>query len=813
MTTATTATLANKEHRYIGKPVKRHDGFEKVTGQAQYAGDIKLSGMLYAKMKTSPHAHARILSIDASRARALPGVRSVITGEHGTAKVGIYMQDKSVIATDYVRYAGEVVAAVAADTLRIAEQAIELIEVEYEPLPALLDVCEAAAEGAPLIHPDLGSYAHSEGVFFPEPGTNIANHTRIRRGNMEAGFAEADIILENTFSQKQVFHVPLETHVTIVQWALDDQIKIWCSGQSPFSVRDLFAIGFEIDRNKIEVNIPFVGGGFGGKAGIHLEPLVGLLSRAAGGRPVKLVPTREEECATLPCRQGQFARIKTGCKKDGTIVAEAVEILWDAGAYADYGVNIGRASSTSACGPYYIPNVCIDAKTVYTNKLFGTAYRGFGHPECFFAIERQRDLMARELGMDPTDFRLKNMLYPGLTTVTGELVTENTGRPDKCLKSAARMIDLHTPYTEAEKAEMRLSGKYRAKAACVLQKAPAMPTWSASSALVQMNEDGSVRISVSGVDYGQGTYTVLQQIVAERLNLPIEKVNINRSVNTTLSPYDWQTVASRMTVICGMAVADAADDLKRQTLEIAAIALRASVHEIALGEGYVYVMQNPHLRVGFDKLAIGYVYENGNAIGGPLIGRGRAIAQGLSNLDPETGQGKAAIDWTYGAHAVELEVDTNTGDIEVLQFANCLDVGQVMNEQLLRGQTVGGILQGIGCALSEAVNYNDQGKMITNNFTDYKIPTFKDMPGEIKLDVVQTPQLDGPYGARGAGEHPLISVTAVIANALANATGAQFHDLPLSATRVHAKLEELREGQVNEIAEGMENFEPTACTA
>ena len=780
----------SQEFRYIGKPIKRDDGPEKVTGTAQYAGDLVLPGMLHAKLKTSPHAHARILNIDTSAAEALSGVRAVITGEHGSVKVGIYMQDKSVIATDTVRYAGEIVAAVAADDKETAAKAADLINVEYEPLPVLTDVCEAVKPEAMLIHPHLGTYHHTKGVFFPEPGSNIANHTRIRRGDLDAGFAEADLIIENTFEQKQILHVPLETHVTIVQWGVGNKVRIWSSGQSPFSVRDLFAIAFDIPRANIEVNIPYVGGGFGGKAGIHLEPLVGLLSKAAGGKPVKLEPTREEECMTLPCRQGQFARIKTGCTKEGKIVAEAVEILWDAGAYADYGVNIGRASATSACGPYRIPNICVDAKTVYTNHLFGTAYRGFGHAEVFFAVERQRDLMAKELGMDPTEFRLQNLLYPGDETITGELITENTGSPDKCLRRAVELIDAQTPYTAAEKEEMAKTGKFRGKAAAVLQKAPAMPTWSASSALVQMNEDGTVRISVSGVDYGQGTYTVLRQIAAERLKMPIEDVYINKVVSTPLSPYDWQTVASRMTSICGMAVLEACDDLIKQVKEIGSTALRASAHEVEFDNAEVYVRQNPHCRVAFNKLAIGYVYENGNAIGGPIIGRGKAIAQGLSNLDQFTGQGKAALDWTYGAHAVEIEVDCTTGDIEVLQMATVIDAGRVMNEELLRGQVVGGVLQALGCTFSEVIRHDAQGRMLTRNFTDYKIPTIKDTPQKMFSDFVETPQLDGPYGARGAAEHPLISVTATVANALANATGLEFHDLPLSADRIWTKLQE-----------------------
>ncbi len=779
------------EYRYIGKSVPRHDGFEKVTGTAPYVADLKLNGLLHARLKTSPHAHARILSIDTGKAEALPGVRAVITGRQGAAKLGIYMVDRSIIATDKVRYFGEVVAAVAAEDPETAAKAVDLIEVEYEPLPAVLDVKEAVKPESPLVHEKLGEYSHIKGVFFPVAGTNISSHIKVRKGDVEEAFRRADVVLENVFEQPQVFHIPLETHGTIVQWGIGNKIKIHSSSQSPFSIRDLFSVAFNLPKTNIEVNVPYVGGGFGGKSGIHLEPLVGLLSKAAGGRPVKLIPTREEECATLPCRQGLVARIKTGATKEGRIIAEEVEYLWDAGAYADYGVNIGRAGAVTGCGPYDIENVKVDSKTVYTNHVFGTAYRGFGHPEVFFGIERQRDLMAKALNMDPVEFRLKNLLMPGSRTITGELITENTGRPDLCLKQAAEAIGLHTPYTPEEKEQFEKTGKYRAKAAAVLQKSPAIPTWCATSALIQMNEDGTVRLSVGGVDYGQGTYTVMQQIVAERLHIPIEKIGVSHTINTNLSPYDWQTVASRMTVLCGNAVCEACDDMKEQILEMGSVILRAAKHEIALGEECVYVKQNPHQRVGFSKLAMGYTFENGNAIGGPLIGRGKAIAQGLTTLDPETGQGKTALDWTYGAHAVEIEVDTNTGDIDILHMVSSLDIGQVMNEALLRGQVVGGALQGIGTTFSEAVYYDGKGRLLTRNFTDYKIPTFKDAPGKVEVMSVETPQLDGPYGARGCGEHPLISVTAVIANALANATGAEFYDLPLSADRVYRKLHDL----------------------
>ncbi len=785
--------MAKSEEKYIGKGILRHDSYEKVTGAAMYVGDVKLNGMLHAAMKTSPHAHAKIVRIDTAKAEGMEGVRAVVTGQDSNVMVGIYMIDRYAIAVDKVRYYGEVVAAVAADTEEIARAAVDLIDVEYEPLPVLQDVREALKPDAPLVHENSADYTWAKGVFFPEPGKNIASHIKIRKGNAEEAFKKADVVVENTYEQPQVFHIPLETHTSIVQWGINDKVKIYSSSQSPFSVRDLFSVAFGLPKTNIEVNVLYVGGGFGGKSGIHLEPLVGLLSKKAGGKPVKMVPTREQECATLPCRQGLVARIKTGATKEGRIIAEEAEYLWDGGAYADYGVNIGRAGAVTGCGPYDIDNVKIDSVTVYTNHVFGTAYRGFGHPEVFFGIERQRDLVAQALGMDPQEFRMKNLLMPGSKTVTGEIITENTGRVDLCLKAVGEKIGLDRGYTPEERAEFKRTGKYRGKAAAVLQKSPAMPTWSASSALVQMNEDGTVRISVGGVDYGQGTYTVLQQIVAERLHMPIERVSISHEINTNLTPYDWQTVASRMTVLCGNAVCEACDDLKEQLIEMGSIVLRAAKHEVALGDECVYVKQNPYQQVPYNKICMGYTYENGNSIGGPLIGRGKAIAQGLTNLDPETGQGKTALDWTYGAHAAEVEVDAETGDVRVLEIVSCLDVGRVMNEALLRGQVVGGVLQGIGTTLSEAVYYDQQGRLLTRNFVDYKIPTFKDIPDKTGVMYVETPQMDGPYGARGIGEHPLISVTSVIANAVANATGAQFHTVPLTADRVYAKLHEKEE--------------------
>ena len=778
------------KYDYVGKGVTRLDGTEKVTGQAQYVNDIKLQGMLYAKIKTSPYAHALIKSIDISKAKALPGVKAVLTGKDAYQKLGIYMIDRPILACHKVRYYGEAVAAVAAIDLETAEKAIGLIEIVYEELPVVQDVEEALKPESPLVHEDITSNKWMENVFSPVIGTNIANLFKIRKGNLEKGFEEADIVVENTFTQPQVLHVPMETHNVIAKWSVGNKIKVWSSAQAPFAIRDLMSVALEIPKQDIEVIVPFVGGGFGGKAGIHLEPLVALLSKAANGKPVKLCPTREEETSTLPCRQSLLARIKTGVKKDGKIVAEKIEYLWDAGSYADYGVNIGRAAGYSAAGPYEIDNVYVDSYTIYTNHIFGTAYRGFGHAEFFWAVERQRELTAKALNMDSFEFRMKNLLKPGSKTITGEIITENTGNVQECLRVIKESIGWGTEKSEEEKANEMKTGKYKGRGIAVLHKAPAMPSWSATSALIQMNEDGSVKFNVGGIDYGQGTYTVLAQIIAERLHIPLEKIHVVNETNTDTAPYDWQTVASRMTVLAGNAIIEACDDLVEQIYELGAIVLHAGKHELAIGDQCVYVKQHPENMLPYNKIAIGYVYENGNSIGGPLIGRGKSIAQGLSFLDKETGQGKPALDWTFGAHGIELEVDKNTGDIEILKIASAFDVGHVMNKMLLEGQVVGGIIQGLGTALCESMIYDNKGRLLTRNFVDYKIPTMQDLPGKIELHFIETPQLDGPYGARGCAEHPMISITSVIGNAIADATGVEIFELPFTADKVYMALNE-----------------------
>ena len=775
---------ANSETlRQIGRSPVRHDVADKLTGAALYVSDMILPGMLYAQVKKSPHARAKIRRIDVSRAKRLPGVRAILTGHDLDYRLGLYVVDKDILAKNEIRHFGEAVAAVAADTLAIAHEAVELIEVDYEILTPILNHMDALAPGAPLVHPDLASYDFVEAAFSPQPGTNIANLTKCRKGDVEKGFAEAEWIVEREYTNPSVQHVPMETHVAIAQWKSGDRVDIWTSAQSPFTVRDLFCHTFKLPLNNVRVVIPNVGGGFGGKAGIHLEPLVACLSRKAGGRPVKFQATREEEFSLLPCRSALTYRIKTGVLADGRIIAQKMEMFWDAGAYADYAVNVTRATGYSAAGPYEIPNAWVDAYTVYTNKPYGTAYRGFGHVEFFWGLERHMELVAQTIGMDPLEFRRKNLLKPGAITLTGEVITRHNGDVRKCLDSVAKAIG-YGALTPAEKAREARTGLKIGKGVATLHKAPAMPPFTATSVVVKMNSDGTVIANVGLTDIGQGSTTAFAQIAAERLRFPLNKVRVTIEKDTDRDPYDWQTVASKGLMLTGNALILACADLLDKAYQTAAQALRADVCDLDHDGDKIFIVHRPEISVTFAQLSIGYSYPDGGAIGGPLIGVGRYTAQGLTNLDKGSGQGLPALDWTYGAHGIIVEVDPTTGAYHILKIASAYDVGKAINLESVRGQCIGGMVQGLGTALCEGYIYDQQGHLLNPSFTDNKIPTCKDLPDEIDCIIVETPQLDGPYGARGVGEHPMISVAPALGNAIRSATGAELTHMPIRSEDV-----------------------------
>ncbi len=762
--------------RSIGESVARLESAEKVTGRARYVGDIQFPGLLHAALVTSPHAHAGIVSIDTSAARNAPGVLAVVTGEDFPWNLGIYLGDKPPLARKVVRHFYEPVAAVVAESEAAARAAAALVKIKYEPLPPVLSPREALKPGAPILHEDMAAYRHIPAIM-PEPGTNVANRSRIRKGDVKRAFEEADVVAEVDVSFPPGDHGAMEPRGSIAEIRPDGSVVVISSTQAPFVVRSLLSIGFGIPAGKIAVIAPYLGGGFGGKAGIQLEGLAYLLSKSVGGRPVKLVNKREEDMATSPGHIGLESTVKIAATKDGRILGMDLLYLFDSGGYADYAVNISRAAAISCTGPYRVENVRCDSLCVYTNHPFATAYRGFGHIELATAIERAIDVLAEKLDMDPVELRLKNAVKAGDTTPTGSVLDLNTGDLAACIKKTAGMIN----WSEGSRKETG-DGKVRAKGIACLWKAPAMPTNADGGAVITFNEDGSVNVITGAVEIGSGATTAIAQIAAERLKLDLDKIHVAAELDTRRHPHDWATAASRTTFMVGRAVVEACDDAISQIRNTAAQVLHCLPQELEVSGGRVFLPDFPEVGLDLAGVALGYVYENGHAVGGQVIGRGRYISRRLTEIDPETGHGHPALEWTLGAQAVEVELDLRDGSFKVVVAASTLDVGKVINPAIARGQVTGAIQMALGFASKEGFTFNDRGQVTNGSLRTYKLPRIGDDP-KYYIDFVETPQRDGPYGMRGMGEQGIIAIPAALANAVSRAIGKPVNTLPVTAER------------------------------
>ncbi len=760
-------------YRYIGKSVTRADARDKVHGRTRYTDDVWLPGMLHASVVSSSHAHAEILSIEKAAALEMPGVRGVFTGEDFPVLVGLYLGDKPALARHRVRYFGEPVAVVVADTERQALAASKKVRVDYKALPAVHSPKEALSPEAPILHPDMEDYVRIPAII-PEPGSNVANRTKIRKGDIDGAFGEAEVVVEGQFEFPPADHAAMEPRITIAEIQKGGQIIIRTSTQSPYGVRVIMSRCLNIPIGKITVIAVAVGGGFGGKAGIQLEPLAYLLSRALDGRPVRLANTREQDLVGSPGAPGLVSRVKLGAKRDGTLLAADIEYLFDSGGYADYAVNVSRAAAYSSSGPYRIPNLHTDSLCVYTNHPFATAYRGFGHIEMSYTIERGMDLLAAKLEMDPLELRLKNAIQAGDRTPSNNVLDGNTGDLKECLRRAAAAV-------EWSKGNFRKIDDYRvrAKGVSAFWKAPAIPTFTDAGAVLSFNEDGSCNLITGAMEIGQGTLTGLAQIVAEALKMDPGLVHVVPEVMTDRSTHDWTTAASRTLFMVGRAALGAVEDAVAQLKQIAAGPLRCPVEDLVVADGKVFLSDDPECGLPLSEVCLGYVYPNGNAVGGPVIGRGRYIARHLTHLDPETGEGRPGLEWTLGAQAVEVEVDLRDGTYRVLKCACAMDVGKVINPDLARGQIVGAMAMGIGYTTREAFDFDDQGRVLNTKLRDFKILRYGEHP-EYSVDFVETPQQDGPFGARGLGEQGIIGMPGALASAFSRAVGSQLHRLPIT---------------------------------
>lgn len=769
--------------RSVNKSVPRRESWDKVTGKQKYLNDFNSSDLLYGALKLSNQAHAKIVSIDISRAKAHQGVRKVLTGDDIDRNLGLYLGDKPAIAKGKVRHHGETVALVIADTLEDAEYAVNLIDVVYETLEAVSSPLDALKEDAPVIHEDLGEYNHIDAII-PEPGTNVANRTKIRKGDWEKAMSESDFTVEDTYSFPPGDHVAMEPRVAMAKISSDGYITIHSSTQAPYVVKELLSKFFDLDPGKITIIAPPVGGGFGGKAGIQLEGLAYLASKAAGGRPVKITNSREADMMASPGHIGLQAKVKIGANKDGKIMSGKYEFIFDSGAYADYAVNISRAAAISCTGPYNVENVFCDSICAYTNHPFATAYRGFGHIELAFAVERILDKLADKLGIDPLELRQINSIKEGHRAPTSQKMNKNTGDLVGCLEKVKETINWSTDVEVVEEGKI-----VRAKGVGCLWKAPAMPTTSDAGAILTFNEDGTINVNTGIVEIGQGTKTGIAQIVAEKFKTTADDVHVIFDVNTSVSPHDWATAASRGLMMGGMAASHAADDALKQIKRTASIPLRCAPHDLEVENGMVFLPDEPEVCIPLSQVVHGYMYPNGNAIEGQIIGRGRYISRRLSFINPETGEGEPALEYVLGAQAAEVEVNLIDGSYKVINFSSCMDVGKVINPDIARGQVVGAIGMGVSFTRFEGFEFNSRELIQNNDLRLYKIMRYDDEPN-YNIDFLTTPQMDGPYGARGLGEQGIIGVPGAITNALSRALGKDFNHLPVTPEAVWKKIKE-----------------------
>jgi carbon-monoxide dehydrogenase large subunit len=663
----------------VGKPVPPEDTALKVSGTALYTFDWTLPGTLHAKLVTSTFPHAKIVNISTDRAMEVPGVAVILTGKDMPFRVGMYAGDRDLLAVEKVRWAGHPVALVVAETIEAAERAAEMVDVEYEALPAVFDPVEALKPDAPLLHERMEEYKHAP-VFYPVPGTNIANRFRLVHGDADKGLEQAEEIVEEEFRVSHVSHAYMETQAVVAQAYRDGTYEIWTSCQSPFVVRQIVSEALKVPYNKVTVRVPFVGGGFGGKAGLQWEALIALASKAAGYKPVKLVLSRKENFASSASREGVVANVKAGFMKDGKCVAYKVRFVLDAGAYADYTVNVSRAMGYSAEGVYEVPNVYCESLAVYTNKIPTTAMRGFGYSESNWVLEQVFERAAKKLGMDSAKLRRMNLLRPGESqTATGERVREDVGDPRKVLQTVLEGIDWNGKVGQPSQ-----PWKVKARGFALCVKGPSQPPNASSSAIVKFNEDVSIDLIIGTGNFGQGTATALSQLVADQFGIPVERVRVDPLRDTGKSAYTWQTVGSRGLFTDGVATLRACEDAKSQILDLASQVLRLPRAELELTEGAVRAKGRPWVTLALKDLVFGYVYPNGNTIGGPVIGKGTYTSSLNSFLDPQTGQGVPTIFHTFGGTAVDIELDLVTGTIEVEKAVQVFDVGKAINPLLLK---------------------------------------------------------------------------------------------------------------------------------
>jgi len=766
----------------VGKSVPRVDALTKATGAANFPSDFRVPRMLHGKIVRSPYAHARIVSIDTLAAERLPGVE-VITTALNTPPIplAIGFCDKHIFPPDLiVRYVGDAVAALAAETEDIAEEAASLIKIEYEEFPAVFDVNQAFEKNPPaIIHPHLAEYhLRSEQVgnkmMRDLERPNVSRHFKIRKGDVDKGFAEADLIVEDRYYTPKLQHCQIEPSASVAWFEPDGTLKIKASAQSPHLAKLVICHAFNLSPAKVIIDSPYIGGSFGGKGRPTTDPYAVLLSMKAHGKPVRVGLTREEHFHCANSRIATTTYIKDGVKKDGTIVSRQLRILVDTGGYGDGAMILVRNCAFGAVGLYNIANFKFDSYGVYTNTAPTTAFRGYGSPEITWAIENQMDVIAEKLGMDPLELRRRNLLRDGDRDVCGQRVVSMGA--EKCLDKIRHWI-------EWDKKPHQEEGPWRRGKGIALGTKFTTAGYQ-SSAVVKVQPDGSIEVRHSSNEIGEGINTVAAQIAAESFGVSIDRIRVLGG-DTSICPYGHVSASSRETFHIGNAILIACSEAKKDLFEMAAPKLGVLAQSLDIKDRKVFVKGQPEKSIEVTKLfsPSGLGYAPGKC---EIIGKCTFEIPAIPE-DPGTGQSeRIAVYYMYGAEAVEVAVDTETGEVRILKNAGCFDGGTPINPKMCEGQIEGGMTMAFGAALYEQQLYGQKGELLNASFHDYKIPTIEDVPDNASMVALlePVPQPDGPFGAKGIGEVCSIPAPPAISNAIYNAVGVRIKELPITGEKI-----------------------------
>ena len=746
----------------------RLEAGDKATGRARYADDVRLPGMLHAAIHTSPHAHARILGYRIDAARAIPGVHAIVTGaDIAGVRSGGIVKDETMLARGKVRYVGEPVAAVAAVDAITALRAAAAIEVEYAPLPAVFSPDAALAQDAPVLHEEFADYVKTVDGGGHD---NVVFESAIIEGDVDRAFANCDAVVESTFETQAQQHVYLETNGCVADADGSGRVTLYVTCQSVHHVQQRVAEELAEPMARIRVIATRVGGGFGGKHASNLHSIAAWLARAAR-RPVKLVLSRMQDFEIQRSRHPARIWMKTGARSDGTIVARDVRVTLDGGAYADESPAVLAFALLMSRGPYRIANVRAKGQVVYTNKLRAGSFRGFGNPQATFAGESQLDDLAAKLGVDPCALRLRNAMRPLDTAFGGQPA------PSCVLREALARV------RDAQRAAPALPPREGCRRGIGFAAMSHISGLMGTAATVQLRTDGSIALATGCVDLGQGADTAMVQICAELLGVPIARVSYAQQ-DSDVSPYNWKTAGSRSTYMTGRAVATATIEMRKRMMDHAAQMMECAATDLELRPGGAIGLVGVPKTVSFKEVALNSLFRSG----GPIAATHGFVFDG-PGFDPK----RASIHrlafanlgiYTFGAHCVEVDVDTATGKVDVRRAWCAHDVGRAINRVSCEGQIQGGFVQGIGYALTEAMHWNEDGWLTTTTLADYKIPGVLDVPPGIHAIVLEDPEPSHPVGAKGIGEPSLVGAAPAIANAIRNATGARLLALPMTPERV-----------------------------